>query len=240
MAMEWLYEYSIRAKKYKNFSISVNSERLHDDFRNIHPSHVYYLPNIYNPPIYEATEKIKKDKHILDIGCFGAIRPLKNHLIQARCAIAYAQDHNKYLKFHINATRIEQKGDTVIKNLRALFKYSDNAELVEEPWVPHKEFSTVIRSMDLGMQVSLTETFNIVSADFVAENVPVLVSHEIKWVASMFRVDSTEYGQIMAGLKRTFLLSKLGLHRINKFTLHNYNDNALEAWILFFDHYLDK
>ena len=43
----------------------------------------------------------------------------------------------------------------------------------------HESFIELVKSMDMCLQVSFTETFNIVTADAVANSVPVVVSSEM-------------------------------------------------------------
>ena len=48
----------------------------------------------------------------------------------------------------------------------------------------HKEFVEFLTTMHMGMQVSLSESFNIVAADYVAAGIPMVVSEEIEWADS--------------------------------------------------------
>ena len=73
----------------------------------------------------------KKPNKIFNVGCFGAIRPMKNHLMQAVAAIEFANRNNLTLRFHVNAGRIESNGNNSIKNVRALFEHLPDNELVE-------------------------------------------------------------------------------------------------------------
>jgi hypothetical protein len=195
MAMEWLLRYL----DYPNVSLAFNSLRTRDDFRRLLAgkygveevtARVIYLPNCYDVgPIPQLAPK--PDAGIaVDIGCFGAIRPLKNQLLQAVAAMVWANSRGLKLRFHINSTRVEQKGDPVRNNLVALFKHSLGHELIQHPWLAHDEFLKVVQTMDMGLQVSFTETFNIVSADFASQGVPIIVSKEIPWVSAFYQVSS--------------------------------------------------
>ena len=64
---------------------------------------------------------------------------------------------------HGSANRTEQKGDNVLKNLRALFA-ATKLELVEHGWTPHNEFMYALSHVNMAMHVSFTETFNIICA----------------------------------------------------------------------------
>jgi hypothetical protein len=58
------------------------------------------------------------------------------------------------------------------------------ATLVESPWEPWASFRRTVAAMDLCMQTSFTETFNLATADATAEGVPVVVSSAIEWAPS--------------------------------------------------------
>jgi len=44
----------------------------------------------------------------------------------------------------------------------------------------HSDFISIVKSMDIGMQVSLSESFNIVAADFVSNGIPLVGSPDIE------------------------------------------------------------
>ena len=135
----------------------------------------------------------------LNIGCFGSIRPLKNQLVQALAAVRFAQTHRKRLTFHMNGVRIEQSGA--------------NNELIAE--------------MDICLQVSLTESFNIVSADAVSMGVPLVGSAAIKWLPtrSQALVDSVE--DIVAAMNRADATTVI----MNQDSLRAYLKRTVATWI---------
>lgn len=83
--------------------VAFNSEQTVDDFSVI--GKAVWLPNYY--PLRKPRPRKPEENHI-DVGCFGAIRPLKNQLIQAFGAVKYAQVKKKKLVFHMNGSRLEQ------------------------------------------------------------------------------------------------------------------------------------
>ena len=181
-AIDWMFRYL----EYKNVIVSSNLRSTNDDFKRMlpEPERSVYLPNYYFPENPLPTRNYDRGSHkYVHIACFGAIRTLKNQLIQAVAALQFAKEINKKLVFHINGGRVENDGNPVLKNIRSLFSHSkDRATLVEHPWLPHKEFLELCLSMDIGMQVSFSETFNIVTADMVSVGTPVVCSSEIGWV----------------------------------------------------------
>ena len=190
IASAWIRDYT-RINSDRIF-IAPNTEELTEQFNSIFRGKFIYLPNLYkvNSQKFITT----KNKDVVNIGCFGAIRPMKNQYLQAMAAIDFANRHNLKLRFHINATRVEQKGENVLKNIKILFK--DKHELVQHGWMKHSEFLKVISQMDFGTQVSFSESFNIVSADFVQMNVPIVASDDIEWMPEVMKVSPTEWKSI--------------------------------------------
>lgn len=231
IAFEWMNEYN----KIRNVILAPNNYDFYKDLY-ILGYDVVYLPNIYNAK-YDLDKKQDKDKNILDIGCFGSLRPMKNHLTQAIAAIKYADKVGVRLRFHINSSRFEQNGQNVLKNVRALFAGDDKHELVEHGWLNHKDFCQLVVDMDLGMQVSLNESFNIVTADFVSQNVPVVTSPEISFVSSMFTTSPTDTDSIVSAIEWALWGYKYGLHKMNKRYLDSYNKSARNIWKNFLDYY---
>ena len=225
IAMEWIGKYAQLTEKYCNLEISANSPEFNEELSEIFDIDAVYLPNIYEPP--KGGKRKNRDK-VLDIGCFGAIRPLKNQLQQAIAAIRFADKIKKPLRFHINASRTEQKGEQVLKNLRNLFKHTKH-ELVEHSWQRHSTFLELVRQMDLGLQVSLTESFNIVTADFVSQGVPIVVSPDITWMPRIFMADPNSSDSIVRHL---WLAHRFGFLNIAaKIALATYNDEAISEWL---------
>jgi hypothetical protein len=240
VVMDW----SLRYMDRQNIILACNDERADRDFRNLISvykpewedelfSRCILLPNYY-PSDYDPRQSFGH-RPVVDIGCFGAIRPLKNQLIQAVAAIEYANKVKKHLRFHINSTRVEGRGDAILKNLRNLFDLV-SYELVEHDWMPHDGFISLIRTMDIGLQVSYSESFNIVSADMVVNGVPVVVSPEIRWVNSLFHADPNSSSSIVEAIERAMMANHY-LHFLhpNVHALHTYDEDSMVRWRTFID-----
>jgi glycosyltransferase involved in cell wall biosynthesis len=193
---------------------------------------VWYLPNFY--PVGEQDfDDVIPDSDTLDVGCFGAIRPLKNQFIQAIAAVNFAQTHNKKLNFHINVARLEDNGNAVLKSIRSFFDRlpTDQFQLVEHGWLSHGQFKELIKTMDIGLQASFTESFNIVTADFVAVGVPIVVSKEVFWMPETFYCDPTDTDSIQNRMEELlygfcfFSREKKALRALKK-----YDANSVVIW----------
>lgn len=221
IAFEWINAYS-----EESVVLSCNHEEFNTDLRRL-GYYSLYLPNIYD--FKESFRKSKEESSILDIGCFGSLRPMKNHLNQAISAIQFAESINLPLRFHINGTRSEQNGQNVLKNLRALFTGRPYAVLVEYGWLPHQDFLKLMSSMDISMQVSLSESFNIVTADAISQNVPVVTSNEISFSCWPFKSEPTETRSIVNALYNAYNYGRVGAF-FNKMKLKKYNKKAVKEW----------
>lgn len=226
IALEWLYGYA-----REGVEVSTNSKRLGPDLDRILGLKTVYQPNYY-PVDFTICRLPRPDDTVLRIGCFGAIRPLKNHLTQAVAAMRFADELGKRLEFHVNAGRVEGKGEAHLRNLRALFAGSDRHRLVEHPWMSHEDFIDLARDMDIGMQVSFSETFNIVAADLVNSQIPMVVSDEITFgISPAYRAKATDTDDIVRKLHRAWKDAARDTHFLSKLRLYFWGRRAVRAWL---------
>ena len=234
LALEWMNEYRDFINKYDNLSISANNEDFIYQINNTLNYAVELLPNCY--PIDDS---IKQDKRpvgeILDIGCFGALRILKNQLQQAICAIYQADQMKKNLRFHINdSSTLEKEGRPILNNLTNLFKGLKH-ELIIHTWQDHDSFIDLIKSMDIGMQVSFSESYDIIAADFCSNGIPIIGSKEIEFLSSSYQADPNDFYGIVNKLRFAISNKWLGLHRVNELRLRNNTKRAVKIWLKYLD-----
>ena len=235
MAMDWLGDYS----SFRNIIIGINAPRmlrevsLYLKCRNQWSDQqtqerVIYLPNYY-PQEYKR-KLFNRDKDHIDIACFGAIRPLKNHLVQAFAAIDFANFLGKKLNFHVNAGRIE------INNLKGLFEqlHDQGHRLINHQWRPREDFLDLCASIDIGLQCNFSETFNIVGADLISQGVPLISNaKEIPWAIPEFCADPTDSKHITDKLYMTYQFPGLNV-RAHQRSLTRYTDKTAEVWAKYF------
>ena len=241
MAMDWVGDYS----GFKNLIISCNAPRMQREIR-FYLKHrnqwtdeqtdqrCVYLPNFY-PQQYKH-KIFNRDKIHIDISCFGAIRPLKNHLVQAFAAVEFAEQIGKRLRFHVNAGRIEMNGSPVINNLKGFFQQINEHghELINHQWRPREEFLELCAEMDIGMQCNLSETFNIVGADLVSQGVPLICNaDEIPWALRSFSADAVDSQSIIDALHTTYKFPELNAET-HQHSLTKYTDNSKSIWVNYF------
>jgi hypothetical protein len=221
-AIAWIKEYNDIERVYPAF----NSEKTTEQFGE---QGIYdlYLPNIYLD-VDKKDYKKKDNCGVLNVGCFGAIRPFKNQLIQAMAAMVYANRNKMVLHFHMNTSRVEQVGEGVLKNIISLFEGTPH-KFVNHGWLEREDFLALVHKMDVNLQVSMTESFNITSADSVHENVPVVVSKTIDWMPDSQKADTEDMENIVD--KIGYSINNRGnVVRKSIRYLNRYNKRALDAW----------
>lgn len=236
IAMKWTLGYA----KHQNVYLGINSPRFLKEIKVILAAAGYdddqikdkvaYLPNYYPVSRMVPPHFSRNHRNYVNVGCFGAIRPLKNHLVQAIAALKFAENIGQALHFHVNIGRTEMKGEPILNNLIELFAgLADNDhELIIHEWAPHEEFIKLIRGMDIGMQVSFTETFNIVAADMISAGVPVVLSDEIPWAIHGLAnpTNSLEISEVMTSVWHSKTQNILE----NSWGLKSYVETTIDYW----------
>ncbi len=221
-----LNEYRELHKKNK-LIISMNSEKFVNSLSETSKYEFTYLPNIITRK--EPDIDFLEERRHIDVGCFGAMRLLKNQCFQAICSMRAANSLDKKLYFHITPN-LGVENDPILENLKELFKNNPH-DLVIHDWLPNDKFQDLVRSMDFGLQLSFTESFNIVSADFVNNNRLVLVSDAIDWLPNIMRTSTTDYDEVV---KKIIYMYKhrnsIWLKGMARYYLVAYNLRAASAW----------
>lgn len=232
IAMQWTTEYLKRS----DVVLGINAYRFLDEVRcladilgvkNVR-DRVIHLPNYY--PDGKIVLPKQPQNGTIKVGCFGAIRPLKNQFIQAIAAIKYAKRYGYKLEFHINGNRVEGKGDNALKNIRSTFAaLGSDYQLVEHDWMPHEQLKELMATMTIGLQVSFSETFNIVAADFITSGVPVVGSSEIPWLKAG-AADPTSSDDIVQKMHMANTFRCYNVVR-NTMALRSYSASSEAEWI---------
>lgn len=141
------------------------------------------LPNLYDTTTFISPSAPRLRPDPIRIGSFGAGRPWKNMLSAAEGAVQLARHLGIGLEFYINTGRKEAQwgGDRLIESRAELFDNLPNTKVIEVPWCPWPQFRKIVRTMDLLISPSFDETFNVVTADGIAEGVPSVVTSAMEW-----------------------------------------------------------
>jgi hypothetical protein len=167
----------------------------------------------------------------LRIGAFGATRPLKNFMSSAGAALEISRRYKANLELWLSAGRNEGGGDTILRSARAMLDSLPHVKLVENGWQSWPRFRQSVAHMHLLLQPSYTESFNMVTADGVAEGVPSVVSHAIDWVPDHWQASMDDVLDI-ARVGR-YLLTDPYAPQEGMEALKSHNTEGLKAWQAF-------
>ena len=222
------------SKKLKNVSLATNNYDMSSACSKVYNKDVLFLPNL---TIFD--ERKGKPYNFCDktlrVGIFCAVRPMKNMLNQIMAAIKYCEENKIGLELHVLSERMEMGGEKTIKNIRDLFSALDskNYKLVEHKWYKHKDFLRLIRLMDIGLQSSFTESFNIVAIDFLRCSIPIVTSPAISWSPKQWQANPDDIEDIKNKIKMWITASncrKNVLFKKGENNLKKYNKQASKVY----------
>jgi hypothetical protein len=209
-----------------NFRVAANCERLANWATAAYGIPCAWLPNMY----HLDSEGPKRDRYSggpLRIGAFGATRMLKNLMTAAGAALQMANRLRASLEFWISSGRNEGAG-SVVDAVRQMMNALPNVRLIENGWQTWPQFRQTVRHMHLLLQPSYTESFNVVTADGVAEGVPSVVSDAIDWAPASWKAPADD-ACAMARVGIRLLKSRWSAGR-GMSALRAHNRRALAAW----------
>jgi len=214
-----------------NFRTAGNSQRYCDWIAATYDRPSMLLPNMYYLDTTAVRPVALWQSGELRIGAFGAIRQLKNLMTAGAAALSIARATGATLVFSISGNRNEGAG-VVVASLREMFRDLPYARLTELPWQQWSDFRRTVANQHLLLQPSYTETFNIVTADGVAEGVPSVVSEAIDWAPDHWKADIDDALSIARTGRQLLTDSHAASDGLKALQAHNATALACwEAWL---------
>jgi hypothetical protein len=210
-----------------NFQVAANNLRLSNWVADTYGSGCTHLPNLYHLDSLAGPRRTLFTGGTLRIGAFGATRPLKNFMTAAGAALEIASRMRVDLEFWMSSGRNEG-GGPLVNAIHQMTIGLPHVHVRENGWQTWPQFRQIVRHMHLLLQPSYTETFNVVTADGVAEGVPSVVSHAIEWAPSGWKAQVDDVHEI-AVVGQKLLRDKRASARGLK-ALRNYNQRAMRFW----------
>ena len=211
-----------------NFHVAGNSRKFCQWVQDAYAVPCTYLPNIYHLDNAAAPQHpLFSGSGPLRIGAFGATRPLKNFMSAAAAALEIAARLHVTLEIHLSSGRAEG-GQGILDAVRAMLSGVPGVTLVEAGWQTWPRFRAIVRSMHLLIQPSYTESFNMVTADGIAEGVPSVVSEAIDWAPEHWKAsvdDVWDIARVGQGLLSDGRAAGDGYR-----ALQAHNTDSLAAW----------
>jgi len=214
------------SQELPNFKIAGNSQKFVRWMEEAYGVPMALLPNMY--PVSGVVKPISTSG-VIKIGIFGAVRPQKNVLTAAAAAIAIGHKMKRPVELWISSGREEGGVGTLLNALRQLTINVPDFKVLNAPWVAWEKFSKeVVGSMDLLIQVSYTESFNMVTADGIAVGVPSVVSEAIDWAPKEWHANADDALDVaIVGIR---LLTHKRIRAKGVKALRKHNAVALKSW----------
>lgn len=188
--VELLREYKRLEEHYPNFRVGGNSRKFVNWFESAYGEKAICLPNLYplDPPFRPLLKRRKwRGDRPLNIGAFGAVRPYKNFMTAAAAALVIQRATGVPVRFHMSAGG-EGDGGMIAPAIEAMLE-GTGVELIRHKWCYWTDFIRLIASMDLLIQPSYTESFNLITADGILMGVPSVVGPAISWAPDSWKAD---------------------------------------------------
>ena len=211
-----------------NFHLSGNSKKFSEWIHSAFGTPCAYLPNLYHLEGAPAPCRPHYRGGVLRIGAFGATRPLKNFMSAAGAALTISRAVKADVELWLSAGRTEGGGDTILRSAHAMLDGLTNIRIVENGWQSWPKFRQCIANMHLLLQPSYTESFNMVTADAIAEGVPSVVSDAIDWAPEHWKAEVDDVVDI-ARVGRALLHDTHAVHDgLQALSLHN--RDGIQVW----------
>jgi hypothetical protein len=213
-----------------NFHVAGNSSKFCRWVRDAYQVPCTYLPNLYHLENGQSPVRPAYNGGTLRIGAFGATRALKNFMSAAAAAVEIATRLHTDLELWVSSGRTEG-GNGILDAVRAMLNGLPNVKLMEGGWQSWPKFRMMVRHMHLLLQPSYTESFNMVTADGIAEGVPSVVSEAIDWAPEHWKA-SVDHVWDIARVGRS-LLSDPHAAEDGLRALKTHNGEGLRSWMEF-------
>jgi len=195
-----LRRYYHLSHSHGNIKIGGNSKRFVHWLRRAYGfgREIVYLPNLY--PFEKAPVKRWTGSLPLKIGAFGAVRPEKNFLTAAAAALLIQTSLGIPVELHVS--RGGEWGSAEVASAVDQMCVHTGVKVIRHDWQYWDKFIQVVADMDLLLQASYTESFNMITADGISVGVPSVVSSAIYWAPEAWKADSDDATEIaQVGLK---------------------------------------
>jgi hypothetical protein len=225
--VELYRHYAKLAEHHKNFRVGGNCRKFTDWFEAAYRHKCVCLPNIYTTE--RVRSKVWDGVSPIKIGAFGAIRPEKNFMTAAAGALAIHSALGIPMELHMS-TGGDGCKSTTLPAIKEMTENIPGFKLIRHDWDNWDKFIQLITEMDLLIQVSYTESFNMVTADGVSVGVPTVVSPVIFWAPESWMADADDALQVAAtGIKLLTSDQKY----LGADALCENNEKSLKCWFNF-------
>lgn len=213
-----------------NFHIAGNSERYCEAMTDMYRVPCTFLPNMYYLDDTNNTGHVNIwTGGTLRVLIGGAPRAQKNVTTGAAGAVIAARELGAPLELWLNSGRNDGGEATRILNaVRAMTDGLPNVTVKYLPWSSWPDFRRFAATVHIGVQMSTTETYNIVTADLASQGVPSIVAPSITWAPTEWYADVDHASDVGRRMIQVLLDPRSGRRGLQ--ALADRNALCLTAW----------
>jgi glycosyltransferase involved in cell wall biosynthesis len=163
-----------------NVKVAANNVRVQESLSKMFNFQCLLLPNLYDTESFVKPYPHKSITSPFKIGSFGAGRPWKNQLSAAQAAVIIGRNLGVDIELYVNSRRLDG-GERMDESRDELFADLQGCKVIKVPWQTWPRFLQTVSNMNLLLQPSFDETFNVVTADGIAAGVPSVTASSIEW-----------------------------------------------------------
>jgi hypothetical protein len=228
-AIRLMREQSEFSLSHHNFSVGGNCERFTSAWSQMYGVPMALLPNLYDvTTIKPVGQRVPwQPGNTLRVGVFGAVRPLKNMISSVAAAVEVAHQTRADVEIWMSDGRNEG-GATIPAAIEQLTTGIPNVRLKKAGWQTWPAFRQTVAKMNLLLNVSYTESFQIVCADGVAEGVASVTGESLDWTPSSWCANADDVNDIASTARR--LLSDAHAVDEGQKALRTYTAQGLQDW----------
>ena len=183
----------------KNLRFSCPAKCECDGLNAIMKREYIYLPNTFSYPcsdeyVASLIDSKKSLARTIKISLVCGYRPLKNMITQVAAVIMLAKEYN--IELHMFDSNFQS---SVYKDILDMAKYN-NLEIVMHPQMANFDCFRETSEFDLGLQVSLSETFSYVAFEHMIQGIPIVGSDSVKFSSEI--VKYSDVNEIYGGMKK--------------------------------------
>jgi hypothetical protein len=201
-AASLMLQYAELSREMHNFHLAANAAVTSAWAAIVHNADVITLPNLYwiNEHTWRARQPYNGGP--IEIGMFGAGRILKNFATGAGAVLVLQRQMGVTINLHTNVG-IDGRSPGEVKMPYEMIQADPHVNWINEGWLPWPAFTRLLGRMYVLIQPTVSESFNVVTADGIARGVSSAVGPAISWVPDYWKAnteDPTAFASVMRHL----------------------------------------
>lgn len=213
-----------------NVKLAYNNERSVRAVRGAYRRPALYLPNLYDVTTFADPVRARRDHDPLRIGAFGIPRHGKNPIAAAYAALELAERLGVAMQYFVNDDPWGKTYRDIWHTRAQLFRGTRHV-IIPVGWLPWPEFRLKIAQMDICLNPSWDESFNVTVADGIAVGVPSVVTRAMEWTPPAWQVTDPHDTTQIVTTSMALLHDPLGAVHDGRDALKRYVRDGVATWI---------